>query len=189
MRGIGLWAALVVVVLLVAGRPAPAMEGGIHVEGAWARPTLGGQATSAAYLWIANRGPREDALIGVTSPVAKHARLHTHVMDGSIARMRPVDAVELSVGKPVVFEPGAYHIMLTGLKRKLAIGDSIPLKLMFRHHAPLEIEVRVLVQPPSGTRGSHSGSSPESSLEQGGFNTALQAPAPAPGQLFRCAAT
>ncbi len=139
--------------------PTMVMAAGIHVDAAWARPTFGNQKTSAAYLFISNAGPGEDALIAVKSAVARKVMLHSTVMDGNVARMRPLESLTLPAGKTIVFEPGGHHIMLMGLEAPLAVGDKVPLTLIFKNHPPLEVTARVMLQPPPLARGSFSGAS------------------------------
>ena len=46
-------------------------------------------------------------------------------------------------GAPTVLAPGGLHIMLIGLKQKLAPGDSVPLTLVFEHAGEITIEAPV----------------------------------------------
>jgi copper(I)-binding protein len=58
-------------------------------------------------------------------------------------RMRPVDGVALAAGERVALEPGGLHIMLMGVTRSLAVGDTIAVTLSFEQSAPLAILVPV----------------------------------------------
>ena len=44
---------------------------------------------------------RSAGLLGVSAPVAERAEMHTHVMQGDLMRMRPVEAVEVRPRTPV----------------------------------------------------------------------------------------
>jgi len=122
--------------------------GAIVVEQAWARASL--TANGVAYVSFHNTGKTADRLVGVRSPVARRAELHTHLMDKGIVRMRPLKSIEVPPGAPAVMRPGGDHIMLVGLSRKLKRGERFPITLRFA--AAGEVTVMVTVQGP-GARG------------------------------------
>ncbi|BAS27798.1 hypothetical protein LIP_1957 [Limnochorda pilosa] len=137
--------------------PASVAAGPVEIEGAWARPGMEG-GHSAAYFTLGNRGDRELELKGARADVATDTQIHRTLLeertapDGSVQQvMRMVLAgdIELDPGEQVVFKPGGLHVMLLGLKRALAEGDTIRLALFFDDLAPVELEVPVL--PPTET--------------------------------------
>lgn len=143
--------------LLLLAVPATAAEhhgaghpkvGSIIVEQAWARASL--TANGAAYVSVHNTGKTTDRLVGIRTPVAKRAELHTHLMENGIVRMRPLKAIELSPGAPAAMRPGGDHIMLMGLTRKLKRGERFPVTLRFARAG--EVTVMVTVMGP-GARG------------------------------------
>lgn len=113
----------------------------VDVTAPWARATAPGAQTGAAYLTLA--APAGDRLVGAETPVARTAELHTHLMEGGIARMREVDAVEVPAGRPVALAPGGLHVMLIGLNRQLRRGETFPLILVFEKAGRVAAEVRV----------------------------------------------
>jgi periplasmic copper chaperone A len=98
----------------------------VQASEAWARGTVPGQTTSAIYLRLRSAEPA--AVIAVDSPLGV-AELHEMKMDGDIMRMRPLKRLELPAGRTVELNPAGAHVMLTGLKRPLAKGDRVPLRL------------------------------------------------------------
>ena len=88
-------------------------------------------------------GEEPDRLIGGSSPVAEKAELHTHIMEGGVAKMRPVDAIEVAAGTPTVLEPGGLHLMLIGLNQKLEEGATMPLTLVFENAGEVTLEVPI----------------------------------------------
>jgi periplasmic copper chaperone A len=132
-----------------------ATVGDVAIHDAWARGSLGQTKTSAAYMILEVTGERVDRLIAAASPVAETAELHTHVMDSDVARMRPVDAVEIAPGTPTVLEPGGLHIMLTGLGRKLVEGETLPLSLTFESAGQVDLEVPIRGMAGSTGHASH----------------------------------
>ena len=118
-------------------------EGGPRIDRAWARATPGSATVSAAYLRI--ESPVDDRLIGLSSPVAGKAELHTHVQENGVMQMRAVDGgLPVPAGKAVELAPnGRLHIMLIDLKAPLKAGGHFPLTLVFAKAGPREVSVSV----------------------------------------------
>jgi copper(I)-binding protein len=57
--------------------------------------------------------------------------------------MRPVEAIEVTPGAPIVLQPGGLHVMLIGLKAPLKEGERFPLTLTFERAGTIEVEVVV----------------------------------------------
>lgn len=130
-------------------------HGDIHVMDPWSRALPPVASNGAAYLELSNRGATPDRLVGATSPAADRVEMHTHTMDGGMVRMRRVPFVDLPPGEYVTFEPGGLHLMLFGLKKPLAEGETFPVTLRFDHAQP--VEVTVTVKPvDAGTGGAQS---------------------------------
>jgi periplasmic copper chaperone A len=121
-----------------------ARVGDLVIQDGWARATLGQLKTSAAYLTVINEGDAVDRLVAAASPAAERAALHTHLMEHGVAKMRPVDAIEVAPGAPIVLQPGGLHVMLMGLKAPLAEGETLPLTLTFETAGSVELELPVL---------------------------------------------
>lgn len=127
----------------------------------YARPTVAHQPSGAAYLSIENKGSNGDKLIGVASPIAKSAQIHSMSMEGNVMKMREVGDISLPSGAKVVMKPGnGYHIMLVGLSQPLKAGDKIPLTLSFEKAGKTEVSVVVEKAPateekPAGAHHHH----------------------------------
>jgi copper(I)-binding protein len=120
----------------------------ISVVEPWARATPAGAKVGAAYLELKAGAGSGDKLVAASSAVAGTVELHTHIMDGSVARMRRVDAIEVPAGGSVSLRPGGFHIMLMNLKGQLNAGDSFQLKLVFEKAGSIDVDVKV--QPIGG---------------------------------------
>ena len=134
-----LWLAAAAALTLAAA--AFAAEDAIRVEQAWARATPGGAKTGAAYFTLESR--EADRLVGVETPIAGRAELHTHEMDSGIMKMRPVEGIAIEPGKKAVLKPGGDHVMLMELKQPLKEGQSFPLTLRFAKAGKREVTVTV----------------------------------------------
>jgi periplasmic copper chaperone A len=115
----------------------------LAVTHAWARATPPGAMAGAAYVTVTNKGHEADRIVGVSTPVAGLARLHTTIKENGIMKMRPVKAVALKPGGSVTLKPGGMHLMLMQLKHPLKEGESFPLTLTFAKSAPIEVTVRI----------------------------------------------
>lgn len=110
----------------------------------YARATVQGQPVGGGYLKLVNQGKTDDRLIGVTAEVSQSVELHSMSMDGSVARMRQVDAIDVPAGQTVELKPGGLHLMFLGLKAPLKAGTRFPATLKFEKAG--EVEVDLVVQ-------------------------------------------
>lgn len=132
--------ALVVLALGTAGcareRPAPAdrerVGDGPILRDAWSRPATAG-ADGALYFTLANPGRDTLVAVGAQSDVAGATSLHESMQmgqgAGAMMRMTPLARVVVPPRDSVVFAPLGKHAMLEGLRRPLAVGDSVPFAL------------------------------------------------------------
>lgn len=143
-----------ILVALSACQPAPPAEPDIQVDDAWARPsramTTPGQqtdsaaaavTTSAVYFTLRNDGGRSDTLTAASTDVARAVEIHESRMENGVMRMRQVQSVEVPAGQSVTFRPGGLHVMLIGLTRELAVGDSFALTLDLSQSGEISIQV------------------------------------------------
>jgi copper(I)-binding protein len=127
--------------LLSLSAAAMAQSGDVKITNAWARAMPGGAQTAAIYVTLESADG--DRLTGAATPAAQKAELHSMTMDGGVMKMRQVDGVDLPAGQAVSLKPGGYHIMLTGLAKPLAEGQSVPLTLTFAKAGTREVSVAV----------------------------------------------
>ncbi len=117
----------------------------------WARPTTAGASVGAIYGLIANSGEADDRLISAASDVAASIELHEMTMGaGDVMQMRPVEGgILIPAGGATEIQSGGYHVMLIGLTRDLAVGDTFDVTLTLEQAG--EITVTVTVRDPDGT--------------------------------------
>ena len=63
-------------------------------------------------------------------------------MSGMIGMAR-VAQVTCPAGGRLAFAPGGYHLMITGLHRALAAGDTLELDLVFAHAGTIVVQAAV----------------------------------------------
>lgn len=120
----------------------------IQVADAWARATVVGQRSTAAYLTITNSGG-EDRLVEVSSPLGS-ASVHSTTTDGGVMRMRAVEELEIPAHSTVALKPGATHVMVSGLNRPLEVGQGVVLELSFERSGRRRVTATVR---PAGSDG------------------------------------
>ena len=123
---------------------ASAQVSALIVQQAYMRQTPGGD-TAAVYLTLQNTGARPVIVIGVQSPYASSAMLHTSSIEKGQSKMRAKDTLVIAPGKKVNFEPGGTHVMLTGFKRKVGVGQTVPLVFLLAGGG--RVETAVVVRP------------------------------------------
>ncbi|HLU09321.1 MAG TPA: copper chaperone PCu(A)C, partial [Oceanobacillus sp.] len=122
-------------------------SGSITVRGAWARPAPAG-ATGAVYLTIDNTADRLARVIGAETEMAARVELHRTVIEGEIARMQPLDTLEVPPGETLRISPPGTHLMLVDLQDDLIEGETFPLTLTFESGEVVTLDVRVQMIAP-----------------------------------------
>jgi hypothetical protein len=137
--------------LLAFAAPVFAQEIPIRIAEARARPTAPGGA-GVVYMIVINRAATDDHLTGLSSPIADKVEMHRTVTKNGISSMETVADLPIKAGGNATFEPGGLHIMLTGLKQPLKVGDSFPLKLRFANAGTITMTIPVQAMKPEAKK-------------------------------------
>jgi copper(I)-binding protein len=129
--------------------------GELKIGHPWARTTAPGQPSGAAYLKLQNKGSAADRFVGGSTPAADRVELHSMSMDGNVMKMRQVDAIDIAPGQTVELKPGAWHMMLIGLKAPLKAGDKVPLTLKFQKAGEVKVELKIEELAPGAAASAH----------------------------------
>lgn len=109
--------------------------------------------TAAVRMIIDNRSGASDRLVAASSDVARSATLHRSTTDElDRSTMQDLTGVDIPAQTKIVFSPGGLHVMLSGLRRPLEIGDTVDVTLVFQHAGSQTIDAEVV---PLGTVGVH----------------------------------
>ncbi|PAU94425.1 hypothetical protein CK503_06385 [Aliifodinibius salipaludis] len=120
--------------------------GKIALDNAWARPGSQ-QGKSAAYLRISNGTASTDTLLSFSSNAAESVELHKSIEnDDGTTSMQPADEQVIPSGEKLHIEPGGLHLMLTNLKRDMAVGDSLQITLEFARAGTVTTTAPVQIQ-------------------------------------------
>jgi len=138
MKSVVLSAAIAVLAVPLSAGAAAQVE----VLQPWSRPAAAG-TNGIGYMVLANHGRSADALVKVESPLAERVEMHSSAMTGGVMSMKAETRVAVPAGGQATFGPGAYHLMLIGLKKTLKPGDQAPATLTFASGAKLKVAFAV----------------------------------------------
>lgn len=125
----------------------------LKIDHPWSRELPPNAAAGGAYFVVHNHGKTADRLVGVQTPQAAKAEIHTMVQLGDVMKMQQLDSVGIPAGGQAVFAPGGNHIMLFGLQKPLVAGERFPLTLQFEHAGKVEVDVQVEATAPDAHDG------------------------------------
>lgn len=101
--------------------------------------------SAAAFMAMTNTSGSDDRLIAVTADFARSVRLHTHVMEDDIAKMREVDGgFEVAAGGRHELLRGGDHLMIMGLNSVPVVGETVNLTLVFEKAGSFTVPFTVM---------------------------------------------
>lgn len=115
----------------------------LKIDHPWSRELPPNAQAGGAYFVVHNLGKSADRLVGVHTPQAAKAEIHTMVQLGEVMKMQQLDSVGIPAEGEAIFAPGGNHIMLFGLKKPLVAGERFPLSLQFERAGTVQVEVQV----------------------------------------------
>jgi periplasmic copper chaperone A len=128
-------------------------QGDITISSRIVRASIAGSPNSAAYMVIANSGSQADALVAARCACAATVDIHqTENMRGMSMMVSAAPVVVPPHGQ-VVFQPGGYHVMLTGLKAPLRDGGQQAMTLVFKRAGAIQASFRISAQINPPTEG------------------------------------
>jgi copper(I)-binding protein len=102
----------------------------VKITDSWARENAPGQSVGAAYMTL--NSPQDSALVYVETPAAGTVEIHSMQMENDVMKMRMLEELPLTAGKPEKLAPGGFHLMLFDLKTPLKAGEKLNFKLCFK---------------------------------------------------------
>lgn len=118
---------------------------GMHVHDVYARSMGQVGASGAVFLMMHNNTATDDRLIAARADVAERVELHTHKEDanGVMQMLHVEEGFAIPAGEMHELARGGDHVMLLGLTRELADGDSFPVTLVFEQAGEITVEAVV----------------------------------------------
>lgn len=128
--------------------PVEAQHTAINVRASWMRPHPGGRDVTAAYVVVNLSEGSEDLLTGARIDGAERVELHGHIIgDGGMMQMRQIGPQRVTDAGPLVFTPGARHLMVFGLPT-VTEGDVVNGVLVFQNAGEAAVTFEVRSMPP-----------------------------------------
>jgi copper(I)-binding protein len=115
----------------------------VTIKDAWVRPTNPGQAVGAAYMTLTSA--TDATLTKVESSASKSTEIHSMTMQNGVMKMRMVEKLTLTAGKPYNVAPGGYHLMLFDLKKPLQEGEQVSFTLFLTDKKNVEYQHNITV--------------------------------------------
>ena len=114
------------------GAPATAAQasGGLTIHDAWIRNAIGAP-TAGVFAVVENTTCENRAIVRASAGIADKAQLHGTKLTGTTMEMFPVKELVVPAESKVELKPGGFHVMLFGLRRPPAAGDTVALTLRF----------------------------------------------------------
>ncbi len=120
----------------------------VTVHDAWVREAPAGRKVTAAFLVAENPGKSPRSIVSATSDAAETVELHEMKQVGSTMEMSPVKSIEVPAGGKTELKPGGLHVMMFGLKKPLAEGDTVMVTLVLDNGT--KVNVAAQVRKPKG---------------------------------------
>jgi copper(I)-binding protein len=104
-------------------------EAAVELLDVWVRALPPSQTNTAAYLTVANHSDLATSIVGASADVADKVEIHTTREIDGYMRMEQLADLPLAARKSVTLAPGGTHLMLLGLARMPAVGETVRLCL------------------------------------------------------------
>ncbi|HVJ51243.1 MAG TPA: copper chaperone PCu(A)C [Aliidongia sp.] len=138
---IGLW-------LSIAGTALAARVPGISVDGVWCRISTEKTHTGFVYMTLSIAGGEGDQLVGATSPVARTVDMLAPQQVKGREKLQRTSSIALDPHFPTVLQPQGPHLILHGIRQKLAPGDNFVLTLEFAKAGKRDVTAKIVSHPP-----------------------------------------
>jgi hypothetical protein len=130
-------------VLLTSAVPLAAQGASVTARNAFAFETMPGRNVTAVFVTLENRGSVPRALVRGATPAADTLELHEMKREDGMMKMSPVKSIEIPANGTAELRPGGLHLMLFGVRKPLAAGDSITVSLTLDDGSVLSVGAEV----------------------------------------------
>jgi len=116
---------------------------GLSLSRPWARPDRAIPTQAGGFFTVRNAGAA-DRLVAAASPLADTVEIHAIRVVGADILIRPLpNGLALPADSTVELKPRGYHLLLTGMKARPAVGSRLPVTLTFEKAGRIEVELAV----------------------------------------------
>jgi hypothetical protein len=106
---------------------------------------------TGAFMVIKNNGDKDIKVLKADNPASKVTELHTHLNEGGVMKMRPVQAIDIKAKGEAALKPGGLHVMMIDLKAPMKEGDVVPITLTFDDGSSKQVDAKVVRPMVAGT--------------------------------------
>lgn len=99
---------------------------------------------TGAFMVIKNNGDKDVKVVKAENTASKVTELHTHLNEGGVMKMRPVQSVDIKAKGEAVLKPGGMHVMLIDLKAAMKEGDIVPITFTFDDGSTKKVDAKVV---------------------------------------------
>lgn len=143
-------------VLLLCAAALPLSAAPLQLLDARSHPTPLPQGTAVGYLRIVNPNPEPDRLLAAESPLAAAVEIHETRMHDGVMRMRALpQGLVLPARGEAVLAPGGVHLMLLSTARAFALGEQLPVTLVFERAGRITTTLAVVPRAESPPHAHH----------------------------------
>ena len=132
----------------------------IVVSDAYARASMPGARTGAAFMVIRNTGAEDDRLLSASSDAAARVELHSHIdQGGGVMKMREAEeGFAIPAHGDHALARGGDHVMFMGLAAPFDDGAEVSVTLTFEKAGDIVVAIPVdLERMPDHGAGGHDG--------------------------------
>ncbi|MDZ7630284.1 MAG: copper chaperone PCu(A)C [Gemmatimonadaceae bacterium] len=115
--------------LVATGTSLQAQTATVTAKDPWVREAPAGRKATAIFLTALNTGGTARTIVSGSTDVSDTLELHEMKRDNGMMRMSPVASIAIPANGQAELRPGGLHLMLFGLKKPLAAGDSVRVSL------------------------------------------------------------
>ncbi len=113
-------------------------------HGGFAFETADGQKNGAVYISFFNNSNQNFIINSVKTEVAMKAEIHDVKIKDDIVKMVMLESLNIGKKEQVFLQPGGKHVMLFGLKKKLAEGEKFKITFTFQNEDEITADVFVV---------------------------------------------
>lgn len=115
----------------------------VTARDAWVREAPAGRKVTAIFLTLENKGSTARALVSGSTEVADTLELHEMIRENEMMRMSPVKQISIPANGKAELRPGGLHLMIFGVKKPLAAGDTVQVSLTLDDGTKLQVAAEV----------------------------------------------
>lgn len=120
--------------------------GNLKIEHPVAFATTANARAGGGFMSITNNGTEADRLIAAEGDYPR-VEIHETIVEGDVAKMQKVEALEIPPGGTITLMPGGMHVMFMGLQEPFVLGETVDVTLIFENAGRVDISFNIEERP------------------------------------------